>query len=185
MSVPLLEIEKGGSLMFKIITFFITLLVGLGFAIVSSEILSFIEKDSVEIKNPIKTGPLCEASGTFQERVTVSMKRIVKERLENEVEFLISNNACDPVSYSGYSRDSLIYKIRYDGKEIEQFWCGTGMQEYELEPGGSLLVKIPVSLISNRGKTDSAYSVGFWLSSKEDSRLLWSNDFVLPKADLP
>ncbi|MDH3492990.1 MAG: hypothetical protein OEM82_05530 [Acidobacteriota bacterium] len=159
--------------MYKILSFLSALSIGLSLAFVVNGTVSVISGEHQAVTSAVNPAAACDASRPVDEGVSVDLTRIVTDGQGSRAEFLISNNGCMPVKYWGYAKNSPLHRIKIDGEEEQQFWCGTGLEEFELYPGEALSVSLPANLFTNTGKNGSNYSVGFMSS--------WSNEFRLPE----
>ena len=83
--------------------------------------------------------------------------------MQAHLKFRIHNDTWEPLNYRAHTREGLFAQLTLNGKRVEMFRCGTGMMEYYLMPGDSIVVNVSRYEFSPRPDADDVFTVGFYL----------------------
>jgi hypothetical protein len=116
--------------------------------------------------------------------VVVLFKGFFVENKETMAEFEIINLSDKAIKYSSYEdKGSLLYHIKFNNKELENRWCGTGLQEFELAPNDSINMKfIAEFLFQDKFSKKGEFQLGFYLGVNDrEYQQFWTDTFTIPK----
>jgi hypothetical protein len=119
------------------------------------------------------------SSDPSSEAVTISLKRAYRSdgRIIS-AEFEVVNVSDGPVYYRGYSKDgNEFWSVRRGGKSQSYApFCGTGLAERKLAPGGS--AKFQASMGGEAGVAQVGFE--FLVGEHRLRRTIWSKDVYIP-----
>lgn len=115
----------------------------------------------------------------YQQNVKVFVEKPVDDRVYNgrvaieylgyemgenpSLKFAVRNGLYTPLSHRDYTADDMWPVVTANGKQIEFGRCGTGLEEYYVLPGRSVVVNVPVFHFRNHDKKSDVFTVSFYL----------------------
>lgn len=119
----------------------------------------------------------------------VKFKQIVETQNGLAVEFEITNFENESYFYSSYNEENgtdplfALHQLKINGREENMRWCGTGLREFELESGESIIFR--VYNLSFNWQKNKSIEYGFYFrrdAPAEQSRLYWSEKLPVDDA---
>lgn len=133
-----------------------------------------------ETTNNVEAQPLVNSTGV---RVTYEGWDPGTSEMQPYLKFRVHNDTWEPLTYSAHSREGLFAQLTLNGKRVETFRCGTGMMNYYLLPGDSIVVNVNRYEFSGRPDADDVFTVGFYLRRPfaTESSIYRSEAITLPE----
>jgi len=119
----------------------------------------------------------------------IRFKKFKKVEGETVAEFELVNNSSEPISYSGYGKDSyctLLFDNGTESKIVRGCYCGTGLSLQTLYPGETAVYTVydnfaPFNLTKMK-KVNVSGKFGFKILVGTDKReeIIWSEQITFP-----
>ncbi|MCB1023085.1 MAG: hypothetical protein KDB79_01760 [Acidobacteria bacterium] len=116
-------------------------------------------------------------------KVLVLFNGFSTEKDRTVVNLEIVNISGGPVKYwSDEEKGDVFHLVKFNGEELSEFLCGTGLKEYQLSPNDSILIKqYAAYMFRNNFETPGVYQVSFSLGIGEEGyKKFWSPEFRIP-----
>lgn len=166
----------------RILAFCFALVSGIACAGIIDTVLYQDRSASVQqtTNNGESSQPVVSSTGV---RVTYEGWEPGTPEMQAHLKIRIQNDTWEPITYSAHSREGLFAQLTLNGKRVERFRCGTGMMNYYLFPGESVIVKVSGYEFSPRPDADDVFTVGFYLrrTFAAKSSIYRSEAFTLPE----
>jgi hypothetical protein len=104
-------------------------------------------------------------------------------------EFEVINRNTKPALYSAYSYKgidelaNLQPQFKINGIHEQLWYCGTGLEEFELKSGESKIIKLNGQSLNNYlNKANQSIQVGYWFSFRKSkqAKIFWSEKLQIP-----
>lgn len=116
-------------------------------------------------------------------KVVVLFKGFSTENNESIATFEVVNISDKSLKYDSYEeKGDLFHLLKFNGEEIPLFWCGTGLQEFELAPNDSIVMnKSAAFLFQDKFMEEGTFQVSFSIKvNGNEYEKFWSQEFRIP-----
>ncbi len=170
----------------KIAVFLLSFVIGIGFV---WSLSLFINNAEVRPESEMKPEPEFETVVKKKQGngLEVKFKEFVETENGSVADFEITNYESEPYFYHSYRQEnaleplSMLFQVKINGKEEKIYWCGTGLEAYELKPGETKIFR--VWNVNSHWKKGKSIQFGFNFGKGSDKKYqtFWSE--ILPIDD--
>ena len=119
----------------------------------------------------------------IDKKLKVLFKGFTFENNETKLNFEIVNSTGQNVTYQSFEeKGNLFHFVNFNSKELPEFRCGTGLEEFTLSPNDMLSIKkIGVDIFHDKYTQKGIFQISFYLKETgKEYRRYWSEEFRIP-----